>query len=207
MLIDPRKRRINIDGKIIWSSKTRNARRLRDVKALKRALRGCNSRVFVQALADSLDDARSETIQTFATTLLPLAKPDTTPRHCVRCHRTYTEPTNTIKSCSIICTEPERTNLPDQESDRPWDDCMWQFPCCGQLATNDEVVNGEWEGVEGFEFDVCFTAKHTTDPTLVKYCYLDEDEQGDEIDYSGMNENVRTCKAMGCGKKRMREGL
>ncbi|KAG8715503.1 hypothetical protein FRC09_016566 [Ceratobasidium sp. 395] len=84
------------------------------------------------------------------------------------------------------------------------------FDCCGKterepyedwdagvfVRSDDE----DDEDDEEPDYGVCFTAKHTTDPTAVKYFSTRAEKKAQEkrIDYSGRNENVRTCKMTGC---------
>ncbi|KAG9125136.1 hypothetical protein FRC07_008841 [Ceratobasidium sp. 392] len=211
-----RKRKINIDGNVAWASGSGSASK--DANDLKMALRGCNAVDFVQALSKSLDDESPETIHTLKTVLMPLIQPDNSPKHCVRCHGTYYEPSNTVKSCVIRCMKPEETDFPDEEYDRVWERYMWKFPCCGRLIGYDEEYEcGDYGGGsedseydskdsgQGFghrDMEVCCTAKHTTDPTLPKYyiSWSKREKEQDGLDYSGRNKNVRTCKMMGCKK-------
>ncbi|KAG9125135.1 hypothetical protein FRC07_008840, partial [Ceratobasidium sp. 392] len=129
-----RKRKIDSNGKAAASGST-----AKDVKDLKKALKNCDTANLVEALSNTPDNAPSETIQVLKAVLMPLVKADSKPKHCVRCHNTYRESSNTIKSCVIKCTNPEETEVRDEQSDRPWEYHMWEFPCCGNLVSSEEV--------------------------------------------------------------------
>ncbi|KAG9080329.1 hypothetical protein FRC06_006774, partial [Ceratobasidium sp. 370] len=201
-----KKRKITESG----GSASTHAPALRNTKELKKALESCDGSAVIQALSDSLDDTTPpETIQTLITVFRPLLEADSRPKHCVRCHESYLESANTSKSCVIKCQAPKETEYPDETSDRPWEYHMWQFPCCGRMADNDEICEDEvgddsddWDDPEDsddssrqpavVDFGVCFTAKHTTNTMSVKY-YIGRNERKQQekgIDYSGDNKNV-----------------
>ncbi|KAG8725589.1 hypothetical protein FRC12_024178 [Ceratobasidium sp. 428] len=95
---------------------------------------------------------------------------------------------------------------------------MWEFPCCNRLASTEEV-GGDYYGDDSedfedsdednrppeYDFGVCFTEKHTTDPASVKYygaLWGDKQIREKGINYSGSNKNVRTCGMTGCGEQK-----
>ncbi|KAG8698409.1 hypothetical protein FRC09_007247 [Ceratobasidium sp. 395] len=171
----------------------------RATNSLEAALRGCDAPALVHALADSLKGRPAKTVQTLEAVLLPLLKANNAKKHCVRCHQTYKESSNTLKSCVIQCTTPEETNIPDEEYDCEY---KFRFPCCNRLVSHDEASGGDWEPGD----DICFSNKHTTDPTSVRYHGRRAERRiEDGLDHSGRNKNVQTCEAMRCGKKRSRE--
>ncbi|KAG8790056.1 hypothetical protein FRC12_012850 [Ceratobasidium sp. 428] len=207
-----RKRQINIDGNVFWAYGSGLARK--DANYLKKALRHCDATNLVQAISNSLDDAPPKTTQTLKAVLDPLIQSDNGTKQCGRCHKTYHQASNTTKSCIIKCVKPEETNIPDEYSDRPWDYCMLWFPRCGRLVNYGESYlpdghdydSGRSDcsvvGCDSDDIDICYTAKHTVDPSSVRYysAWDESKKQEEGIDYSGQNENARTCKMIGCGK-------
>ncbi|KAG8724219.1 hypothetical protein FRC12_024349 [Ceratobasidium sp. 428] len=200
-------RRVDRQGSSIFPDDTvsRSGSTSRVTNNLEAALRGCDASALVYALADSLKGRPAQTLRTLEAVLVPLikantAKKNTTKKHCVRCHKTYKESSNTLKSCVIQCTTPKETNIPDEEYDCEY---KFRFPCCNTLVSHDEASGGDWEPDDD---SICFTDKHTTDPTSVRYYgRRGERRMEDGLDHSGRNKNVQTCEAMRCGKKRSRE--
>ncbi|KAG8708811.1 hypothetical protein FRC09_001015, partial [Ceratobasidium sp. 395] len=198
------KRKITADGQAVLTSGSSSA--LKDANDLKNALKGCDTVAFVQALTRSLDNMSPNTLQTLKTTLIPLIQPDTSQKHCVRCHNTYLESSNTIESCIIKCSKPKETDMRDDDADRPWENNLWEFPCCGNIIGSEEVSDPYGDDSEdpdtcadNNDYGVCQTLKHTTDPTSVKYhVYRSEKKLEKGVNYSGRNRNIRTCKMVGC---------
>ncbi|QRV97878.1 hypothetical protein RhiJN_25897 [Ceratobasidium sp. AG-Ba] len=217
---DTKKRKLNETGKTAGSTPP-----AKDIKDLKKAISKCDPAASLVALSNSLDDASPETIEMLKAVLVPVLQTDNSPKHCVRCHQTYRESTNKIGSCAIKHTEPYVTRGPDPNHRKPH---YWvrteKYSCCNKEDSwsIDEYDSQEEEYSDGYDYDdqnedkdgeepraerkepnygVCFTAKHTTDPTSVKYhsSYGEKKLQEKGVDYSGRNANVRTCKMMGCG--------
>ncbi|KAG8777730.1 hypothetical protein FRC12_000232, partial [Ceratobasidium sp. 428] len=201
------KRKLDVDGSAVGSTSST----LKDVKDLKKALDKCDAAASIRALSDSLDDASPETIKMLKTVLVPVLQTNNTPKHCVRCHQTYRESSNKLDSCVIKHTKPRETRRPDPEGRKYYHMLLEQdFQCCGKhysepyedgdagvfVRSDDEDEEDE----EELDYGVCLTAKHTTDPTAVKYFSTRAEKKAQEkgIDYSGRNENVRTCKMTGC---------
>ncbi|KAG9083384.1 hypothetical protein FRC07_013925, partial [Ceratobasidium sp. 392] len=170
---DTKKRKIT-DGKSVRSSGSKRA------SDLEKALRNCDAPTLVHALADTLPNTPPETLHILETVLLPLIQADTAPKHCVRCHKSYDEDSNTNKSCVILCTKPKETSIRDDEYDF---EHKFRFSCCRRLVSYDEALGGDWEP----GYDKCFTGKHTTDPTRVQYYSRDEKYKETGIDFSGRN--------------------
>ncbi|KAG8695426.1 hypothetical protein FRC08_007846 [Ceratobasidium sp. 394] len=78
---------------------------------------------------------------------------------------------------------------------------MMQTPCCNKLLSEFGLEDMD----SGDEDLVCYRTKHTADPKMVKY-YKSHDEVGGELNYSGWDKSIRTCKAMGCGKQAEKGG-
>ncbi|KAG8791384.1 hypothetical protein FRC12_009327 [Ceratobasidium sp. 428] len=165
----------------------------------------------MRALSDSLDDASPETIEMLKTVLVPVLKTNNTPKHCVRCHQTYRESSNKLNSCVINHTKPREDRRRDPDGRKYYHMLLEQrFDCCGKFNREyyedwdaNVFVRSDDEDDEDDEepnYGVCLTAKHTTDPTAVQYFSTRAEKKAQEkgIDYSGRNENVRTCKMTGC---------
>ncbi|KAG8725274.1 hypothetical protein FRC09_003557 [Ceratobasidium sp. 395] len=212
-----RKRKINIDGDVAWASGSGLA--TEDSDDLKSILRGWDPVSLVEALCNFLDEGPPETIQKRKAALIPLVHPDHVPKHCVRCHQFYREVKNTRRSCAIKCAKPEKTAFRNEEYDAVRERCVWQFPCCGSLVGYDKHKGDEYErdsddsegpggDREYLHYNTCFTAKHTTDPTSVRYYKFSNEKKKEEgIDYSGRNKNVRTCEAKGCEREKLKRKL
>ncbi|KAG8712877.1 hypothetical protein FRC09_019359 [Ceratobasidium sp. 395] len=139
MPAETKKRKLNAEGKVARASGSNSV--AKDKNDLKTALRNCNATDFIQTLSSSLDEMPADTIRTLDTTLIPLARPDNSPKHCVRCHKSYFEASNKINSCIINCTKPKETRIPDQAYDSVWDRFLWRFPCCGKVVNNEEYCD------------------------------------------------------------------
>ncbi|KAG9089898.1 hypothetical protein FS749_000962 [Ceratobasidium sp. UAMH 11750] len=121
-------------------------------------------RRYIGSLSDCLDDISSEFLRTLKDILVPLLKADAKPKHGVCCHRVFREKDNNGK-CVVPCGEWRTTPHEDPEYD-----CydLVELRCCGKMPSE-----GELEEPDGEEGLVCYMAKHTVDPTTVKYFIRD----------------------------------
>ncbi|KAG9119874.1 hypothetical protein FRC07_004887 [Ceratobasidium sp. 392] len=108
--------------------------------------------------------------------------------------------------------KPREIRGPDPEGRKYYDMLLEQdFECCGKHYSepyedwdaNVFIRSDDPDDSDSEEPDYgdCFTGKHTSDPTAVQYFSTRGEKKGQEkgIDYSGRNQNVRTCKMTGCG--------
>ncbi|KAG8790054.1 hypothetical protein FRC12_012848, partial [Ceratobasidium sp. 428] len=80
MPAETKKRKLNAVGKVARASGSSSV--AKDKNDIKSALRDCNAANFVQALSSSLDELPDDTIRTLKAAIIPLARPDNTPKHC-----------------------------------------------------------------------------------------------------------------------------
>ncbi|KAG9122342.1 hypothetical protein FRC07_001335 [Ceratobasidium sp. 392] len=111
-----KKRKISTDESSVSASGSGSI--IEDMGDLKEALSCCNGDDFLRALSNSLDATSPETIRVLKSMLVPFIQASTGLKHCVHCHRSYRESSNTTKSCIVKCVKLKETSYPDKYSDR-----------------------------------------------------------------------------------------
>ncbi|KAG9125362.1 hypothetical protein FRC07_007885 [Ceratobasidium sp. 392] len=183
-----KKRRLDDEEGFSWS-KRKAAAFVNEVGELQTNLRSCHASTLVEGLVDSLEDCQPEAIRMFKDFISPVLKANTEPRHCVRCHETYTEVENRNDSCVVICgPSAVKTAFYEEAKYR-----MVKTRCCGRMRR--ENVTSESE-------TICYRVRHTANVGNVKY-FKDPNRKNPEegLKYNGYNPTVVPCSVFAiCGE-------
>ena len=156
---------------------------------LKALLEGSTPGKIQACLLKSLDEASITEQEALLALLAPLNLHAGIALHCVRCHDTYTENKNHSNACRI-----KHGSHGDAERTETGDDAMTTtLACCGISFDSEEEPPTKY----------CFMAPHTTD--VADVIYYDEADDIDDLD--GVNENVISCKSLGCSRNRKRKAV
>ncbi|KAG8794887.1 hypothetical protein FRC12_020524 [Ceratobasidium sp. 428] len=184
----------NGETQVSWN-KAKAAAFVKEVEELQEAIKYCDSSAFIDGLSDSLDHASMGTVQLVKEIVSPLIFDGyTDSRHCVRCHKEYTEQENDDTACVFRCTgggHPFTVKGAIKQS-------YYMMECCGRVFK--EVDSWDYSNV------ICIEARHTDDPDKVKYFnptreHSVYEESKTAIPLGSNNPKVVTCAIKGCGKQ------
>lgn len=172
---------------------------------LQTILKESTGHTLLKTITDSFMTITREHAKSLKEVLGPLIYEVNNPLHCVRCHDRFLEMKNHDEACVIFC----------DDQCEPCDDWRseglrgWMKLCCGVRYA---------EGKRSYPSDICYTARHTTNPKEVSYfkkTYEEDDygyayqfeapeEPNDEegLSFDGCNELVNTCREHGCNVQR-----
>ncbi|KAG8708114.1 hypothetical protein FRC08_000100 [Ceratobasidium sp. 394] len=186
---DSKKRKLGDEDRISWT-KEKAAAFVKDVAEIQEAIRYCNADAFTDNFANLLGETPMDTVQIVKELISPiLLDGNKGVKHCVRCHKTYTEADNHYAACIIHCTGPFQpfSLYTSFQSYR-------MANCCGRVF---EDVNS-WD----YTKVVCIKERHTDDPREV--IFFDPNRKHarskDAAPLGTNNWNVLTCETKGCGK-------
>ncbi|KAG9121001.1 hypothetical protein FRC07_003230 [Ceratobasidium sp. 392] len=147
-----------------------------DRKLLRAFLKQSDDTCFVETLADSLEYASAEQLESLKSLLHGVLAGFEPKLHCVRCHESYLESENGRDACQIPHSDAEGV------AQDKWDELWAGFECCGKDFDEENLI--------------CIYDRHATDESDVIYY---GDEGVDEYDeHFAQNENVQRCRDKGC---------
>ncbi|KAG9078839.1 hypothetical protein FRC06_008142 [Ceratobasidium sp. 370] len=98
-----KKRKLMDEDHTAWN-KEMAAAFVKDVEEIQEAIKCCDTDAFAASLAESLDEASMHTIEVVKGLISPILLDEyKDAKHCVRCHKTYTEQENHGSACVIPC--------------------------------------------------------------------------------------------------------
>jgi hypothetical protein len=188
-----RQKKPNAGGRASSSKAKKASTASAEAKKLQKVLQKCHGANLAQSLCDSLETATPESVETLKALIAPLLKAAATKKHCARCHASFNEAENHDEACVVKCDEGDF-------GDRTWDgEGVVEMSCCGKRWTESEAENVTEED------EVCYKTSHTADPRRVAYAEDCDSEEDVELDYTGTNQSVVTCKSHGCKVKKAKK--
>ncbi|KAG8767618.1 hypothetical protein FRC12_006151 [Ceratobasidium sp. 428] len=147
---------------------------------LRDRLSKCRQKNIGKALLESIRTATPAELCVIQSLLTPLLESANVLLHCVRCHKSYSEPSNHRSACKI-----EHSMELEMDSGENARYCF-SFPCCDEKLETDYPDGSEVDMLSEF----CFRGLHTTDEEEVEEYYDAKRRSG--------NKGVPTCEEVGC---------
>ncbi|KAG8794886.1 hypothetical protein FRC12_020523 [Ceratobasidium sp. 428] len=190
-----KKRKLEDEDDGPWS-KAKAEAFVKEVEELQEAIKYCDAWDFTTNLSESLDEASTKTVQLVKELVTPILLDGyTDSRHCVRCHKSYTEKDNHTGACIIRCSGQRHPFTLAATPTVPY----LMSECCGRVFK--DVKNWKYTKL------VCVEERHTTDPDEVIYFDPNrwqnmEDGKPKDAEHLGNNNpTVLPCVVKGCNKE------
>ncbi|KAG9118845.1 hypothetical protein FRC07_006439 [Ceratobasidium sp. 392] len=195
MTEENKKRKLDDEELIPWN-KAKAEAFVKDVEELQEAIKYADANAFTENLADSLNEASMKTVQLVKELVTPILLDGyDDPRHCARCHESYTERDNHASACIILCSGKLHSFALKMTPMQPY----VLMECCGRIFKH--LSNWKYSEL------TCTEERHTDNPDEVLYYDpsrrqgVDDGKPKDAIPLEKNNPNVVACAVKGCGKK------